>query len=47
MSKSNCSSCKKTPLIKYEGKLFIFATYLLTTSIYGTIVLIQKIISLL
>jgi hypothetical protein len=45
MSEKKCNSCKK-PLINVESKIVILSTYIIGTSIYGTIELVKKLISL-
>jgi len=45
MAEKNCESCKK-PLVDVETKIVLISIYLIGTSIYGTIELVKKLISL-
>ena len=47
MSEKNCSQCKKTPLVSVEKKVLFVGFYLLVSSVYGTIEIVKKLISLL
>jgi len=41
-----CNECKKTPYNKNQIWVMIFGSYLLFSSIYGTIELVKSVISL-
>lgn len=46
MEEKKCSTCKKGKLSRTESATFILGFYLLSTSIYGTVELVKKLISL-
>lgn len=46
MEEKKCSSCEKKKLSTTEIGTVVFGFYLLSTSIYGTVELVKKLISL-